>query len=176
MSTPTESTLRAALTKVVKTYDDYRRRGVAPAPAEYADVVDAIESARAVLSAHPARASQEPGSDEFGRFTAWAKPHLWSSDKAAMDLAWLAWSAADRAARPESVDARRWRAFLDFSLGDKECALEDVDIQHIPSGHDGNHWSFIELAWKHPQWTKATKDDANQAIDAAIAKGDQDER
>jgi hypothetical protein len=41
---------REALTKIVKTYDDYRRRGVAPAPAEYAHVVEAIESARAALS------------------------------------------------------------------------------------------------------------------------------
>ena len=42
---------REALTKIIKTYDDYRRRGVAPAPAEYADLVAAIDSARAALSA-----------------------------------------------------------------------------------------------------------------------------
>ena len=35
---------RAALTKITTTYDAYRRRGVAPAPVEYADLVDAIEA------------------------------------------------------------------------------------------------------------------------------------
>lgn len=38
--------LRAALKRITETYDAYRRRGVNPAPAEYADLVDAIEAAR----------------------------------------------------------------------------------------------------------------------------------
>ena len=41
--------LRAALTKVVDTYDAYRRRGVVPSPVEYADVIVAIEQARAAM-------------------------------------------------------------------------------------------------------------------------------
>ena len=45
--------VREALAKVVSTYDAYRRRGVSPAPAEYADVVAAIEAARAALQGEP---------------------------------------------------------------------------------------------------------------------------
>ena len=41
--------LRAALTRVTTTYDAYRRRGVVPSPVEYADVIVAIEQARAAL-------------------------------------------------------------------------------------------------------------------------------
>lgn len=41
--------LSGALTAIVGKYDAYRRRGVAPAPAEYGDVVDAIERGRAAL-------------------------------------------------------------------------------------------------------------------------------
>ena len=38
--------LRADLLRIIDTYDAYRRRGVSPAPAEYADVVAAIDAAR----------------------------------------------------------------------------------------------------------------------------------
>ena len=39
--------LRGVVRGIVDTYDNYRRRGVAPAPAEYVDVVKAIDAARA---------------------------------------------------------------------------------------------------------------------------------
>lgn len=45
--------LRAALTRVTTTYDAYRRRGVVPSPVEYADVIVAIEMARAALKETP---------------------------------------------------------------------------------------------------------------------------
>ena len=45
--------LRAALTRVTTTYDAYRRRGVVPSPVEYADVIVAIEQARAALKEKP---------------------------------------------------------------------------------------------------------------------------
>ena len=38
--------LRGVVRGIVDTYDNYRRRGVAPAPAEYVDVVKAIDAAR----------------------------------------------------------------------------------------------------------------------------------
>ena len=43
----------AALKRIVTTYDAYRRRGVSPAPVEYSDVVQAIESGRASLTTQP---------------------------------------------------------------------------------------------------------------------------
>ena len=42
--------LEAALRRITSTYDAYRRRGVSPAPAEYGDVVAAIEAARTALA------------------------------------------------------------------------------------------------------------------------------
>ena len=39
--------LRECVRAIVTAYDGYRRRGVAPAPVEYADVVTAIDAARA---------------------------------------------------------------------------------------------------------------------------------
>lgn len=51
-----------ALAAIINAYDAYRRRGVAPAPTEYADVVHNIEAARAALSTHaPARNGGETG-------------------------------------------------------------------------------------------------------------------
>jgi hypothetical protein len=47
-SSPTHD-VRDALSKIVGAYDAYRRRGVAPAPVEYAAVVDAIDRARSAL-------------------------------------------------------------------------------------------------------------------------------
>jgi hypothetical protein len=48
-----------------------------------------------VDAAPPAAAPQpEAGAqpvDEYGRFIAWAEPYVWSHDKGAMDLAWMAW-------------------------------------------------------------------------------------
>lgn len=38
--------LTAAVNRITEAYDAYRRRGVNPAPAEYGDVVAAIEAAR----------------------------------------------------------------------------------------------------------------------------------
>jgi hypothetical protein len=32
-------------------------------------------------------------SDTYGQFLEWARPFIWSGDKAAMDLAWLAYRA-----------------------------------------------------------------------------------
>lgn len=43
-----------ALARIVNTYDAYRQRGVSPAPAEYADLVAAINAAREALSVQPA--------------------------------------------------------------------------------------------------------------------------
>jgi DNA-binding FrmR family transcriptional regulator len=52
-----------AVAAIINAYDAYRRRGVAPAPTEYADVVHNIEAARAALSTHaaPARNGGETG-------------------------------------------------------------------------------------------------------------------
>ena len=56
-----------------------------------------------------AAASAEGPQDEFARFTAWAKPHLWSDDKAANDLAWLAFRAGAAQAGREEVAPAGWR-------------------------------------------------------------------
>jgi hypothetical protein len=42
--------LREALQRIVVTYDEYRGRGVMPAPREYRDVVIAIDAARDALA------------------------------------------------------------------------------------------------------------------------------
>jgi hypothetical protein len=38
--------LRNNLDRIINTYDAYRRRGAAPAPMQYAEVVSAIDAAR----------------------------------------------------------------------------------------------------------------------------------
>ena len=40
----------AALAKIIRTYDAYRRRGVIPAPVEYEAVVAAINDARKIMA------------------------------------------------------------------------------------------------------------------------------
>jgi hypothetical protein len=61
------STIVEALRLIVDRYDAYRRRGVSPAPTEYADVVEAIESARAALrgAALAAQPAAEPAADDL---------------------------------------------------------------------------------------------------------------
>ena len=45
--------LRGALINIVNTYDEYRGRGVSPAPVEYANVVESIEKSRLVIDDQP---------------------------------------------------------------------------------------------------------------------------
>jgi hypothetical protein len=60
---------RQALEKIVSAYDAYRRRGVAPAPVEYADFTRMIDVVgRAALATHPAPA--EPALEETRRAVA----------------------------------------------------------------------------------------------------------
>ena len=93
------------------------------------------------------------------------------------------WNACYRASQAEierlrsellaaREDARRWQAFLRFTVGQADADLgPDIDITYTPSGYNGSQWATIELCWRHPQWTAATAEHANAAIDSAM-KGD----
>lgn len=70
----------------------------------------------------------------------------------------------------DAVDAARWRAFVsELSEGGSMLEAPTAHVQFTPSGYDGSKWASLELAWKHPQWTKTTAEHANAAIDAARA-------
>jgi hypothetical protein len=66
----------------------------------------ALAAAQAAPSAPAPLPEAQALTDEFSKFQAWAKPFLWSGDKAAMDLAWLVWRAALASSPPAVADAK----------------------------------------------------------------------
>jgi hypothetical protein len=64
-------------------------------PRTNADKLAMSEFLRGIaMSITQAAFTPEPATDdEYAAFSAWAMPYVWSSDKAAMDLAYIAWRA-----------------------------------------------------------------------------------
>jgi hypothetical protein len=78
--------------------------------------------------------------DTYDRFLAWAKPYIWSRDKAAMDLAWMAYSAG--APKEGSTDAPlidpAVQASEEETLPCPFCGSEDIsDGEALTSDPDG---------------------------------------
>ena len=80
---------REALSNIIAAYDAYRRRGVAPAPGEYAQLVEAIDKARAAITQQPE--AVKPLTDEQIK-KMYALNH-WH------DMTHFTWGAAEQVAR-----------------------------------------------------------------------------
>lgn len=79
--------VREALARIVNTYDAYRQHGVSPAPAEYADLVAAINAAREALSAQPAEPVSWEGT-ECWEALAWQLCADENGEDACNELVW----------------------------------------------------------------------------------------
>jgi hypothetical protein len=85
--TPTEPKAIAARLRSI-----CREARIRPYP--IADIIPTLQKAADAIDKFGAEPVSAPTPDAYARFIAWAKPFLWSSDKAAMDLAWVAYQAA----------------------------------------------------------------------------------
>ena len=59
--------------------------------------------------------------DDYAVFLAWAKPFVWSGDKAAMDLAWMSFRAALAQAQRPAPDIGDLRDVRDTFGGETDC-------------------------------------------------------
>lgn len=133
-------------------------------PLEHAEQIkrlaDEYGDARAKLAAYAPY-----GIKDFERERALAEERKAALHAAIESLAQRCAAAEAKLAEAEA-DARRWRAFCEFSVGFTPQEEPDwVDITFEPAGWNGRPWHRAEIAWRIGTRDKASMD---AAIDQAM--------
>jgi hypothetical protein len=93
----------------------------------------ALALMRAIWAAPQTEKDAAPS--DYAKFLAWARPFVWSGDKAAMDLAWLSFRAGAFAAKPAESQTARPRDYCTDPGNCKRCKAATWDqTNHAHAG------------------------------------------